>query len=716
MRHGVGQGVGSALLAVVLLLQSIPLSGQEPGTIRGVVIDAEGGAPVSGAAIDIRGPTAARTESGSDGRWAVIGLARGQYELTVTRIGFQDQVVQAEVPGSGQLRIALRTRALPLDALVVTASRRAQRLADAPVAIEVVRAEEIRRSGASDVASVLTERTGIQLQGGHPNGAGVMLQGLDSERVMVLVDGHPWVGRISGTADLSRIPTSSVERIEVVKGPQAALYGSEAMGGVVNIITRRPDGAWNASGVLTSGSQDRLDASLRLDGHRGALSFGLEGGRRSEELIPGHGAEGDASVVRRDGHARVAWSPEGSRRQDVGAEARFLVVDEDQRWRSGQLRQFGDNLQGALTLEGRWTEGDHAVSMTLHGSRFDHLLRRGTRDVPPPEASGERQVQQVAELDALWGWSPTDAVLLDLGAEVARESIEAETVEDRNSRRTELEPYAQATLDLGRVTVVPGLRFTHSTRWGGHWTPRLALMARPLPELVVRASAAGGYRAPSFKELGLDFLNTGPGFGYLVRGNPDLEAETSRNLSLGAEWSGARAYARVQTFHNAFTDFIETRAVADSAGITLYTYGNIAQGYTAGVESEVGASLGPADVELGHAWLTTQDESTGEPLLGRPTHSGRASISVPLGALGLYVAGTWTGSTPLSRDAETGAPVFRAAFHRVDARASYRLGSRLRVALGVDNVLDQIPEQWPGFAGRRIHITLDTILFGTTTP
>lgn len=130
----------------------------------------------------------------------------------------------------------------------------------------------------------------------------------------------------------------------------------------------------------------------------------------------------------------------------------------------------------------------------------------------------------------------------------------------------------------------------------------------------------------------------------------------------------------------------------------------------------MGASLGLMDVELGHAWLSTEDESTGEPLLGRPAHSGRASVSVPLGRLGLYVAGTWTGSTPLSRDPETGVAAFRDAFHRVDARASYRLGSRLRVALGVDNLLDRIPGQWPGFAGRRIHITLDTTLFGTTTP
>src|SRR5687768_17706765 len=127
-----------------------------------------------------------------------------------------------------------------LERVVVTSSRRAQRLKDSPVSVEVIPREEIRRSGASDLASLLVERAGIDLQGGHPAGEGVMLQGIGSERVLILLDGQPLAGRISGVFDVSRIPTAMVERVEVVKGPQSTLYGTEAMGGVVNIITRTP--------------------------------------------------------------------------------------------------------------------------------------------------------------------------------------------------------------------------------------------------------------------------------------------------------------------------------------------------------------------------------------------------------------------------------------------------------------------------------------------
>src|SRR5690606_21819321 len=133
-----------------------------------------------------------------------------------------------------------------LDALVVTASRRLERLADTPVTTELITRRDIEEARVSDLSTLLTQRLGIQLEGGHPAGEGVMLQGLGSERVLILLDGQPVVGRISGTIDISRLPTSMVERVEVVKGSQSSLYGSDAMGGVVNVITRTASAQrWN---------------------------------------------------------------------------------------------------------------------------------------------------------------------------------------------------------------------------------------------------------------------------------------------------------------------------------------------------------------------------------------------------------------------------------------------------------------------------------------
>src|SRR5690606_31856559 len=106
---------------------------------------------------------------------------------------------------------------LPLDHMVVTAARREQRLKDAVTTTEIISRADIERTGATDIAAVLLEQTGIELQGGHPAGNGVMLQGIGSERVLVLLDGQPMAGRISGVFDIARIPVSMIERVEVVR-------------------------------------------------------------------------------------------------------------------------------------------------------------------------------------------------------------------------------------------------------------------------------------------------------------------------------------------------------------------------------------------------------------------------------------------------------------------------------------------------------------------
>ncbi|MDF1506508.1 TonB-dependent receptor plug domain-containing protein, partial [Roseisolibacter sp. H3M3-2] len=201
-------------------------------------------------------------------------LRAGRYRVSVRRVGHLPAEAWLDVAAGATAERTLRLDAAPLalDQVVVTAARRAQRLGDAVTTTEVVTRADIARTGAADLSAVLTEQTGIQLQGGHPAGAGVMLQGIGSERVLVLLDGQPVAGRISGVLDLSRIPASMVERVEVVKGPQSTLYGTDAMGGVINVITRTPArGTLGAALQATAGSQARRDGTARLAAGRGAL-------------------------------------------------------------------------------------------------------------------------------------------------------------------------------------------------------------------------------------------------------------------------------------------------------------------------------------------------------------------------------------------------------------------------------------------------------------
>src|SRR5690554_1684346 len=336
-----------AAIAAALLLHA-PLAAQRGGVVRGRVVEAGSGAAVASAVVSVADASERSVLTDADGVFRLEGLAPGTHRLRVTHMGYAEREVEVEVTRAGEVvvNVALTPRALPLDALVVTAGRRLQALADVAVPTEVVSADEIRRSGASDVAAVLVERTGIQLQGGHPAGSGLMLQGLGSERVLVLVDGQPFIGRLSGQIDLSRLPAAVIERIEVVKGPQSTLYGSEAMGGVVNVITEdvgegRP--AWRGEAVV--GSEGRLDLNAGARGALGSFGYGADVGRRAISVTPGMADTDGARAERWDGLARLRWAFAGGH-----VEASALVLDERQRWRTGQLYDFADNRQWSLRL------------------------------------------------------------------------------------------------------------------------------------------------------------------------------------------------------------------------------------------------------------------------------------------------------------------------------------------------------------------------------
>jgi outer membrane receptor for ferrienterochelin and colicins len=701
---------GRAVLeaAAALVLGAAAAAAQGPAELRGRVVDAVTGAPIAGAAVVLAGADGAAATSGADGRWAIAGLPGGELVAAVRKAGFVARTVRVRVPATAELVVALAPEALKLDALVVTASRRVQRLADAPVTTELITREEIEQTGASDLASALVERTGIQLEGGQPAGAGVMLEGFGSERVLVLLDGQPLVGRISGQFDLSRIPASIVQRVEVVKGPQSSLYGSEAMGGVVNIITRKPErGVWGAGADVTAGTQGRADVDANLRGSAGPIAYTVQGGRRTTQLTPGQAAETGALSERWDGSTRLTWSPRPS--LQLGASG--LLLSERQRWQSGPIYIFADNVQRSARLEAAWTAPASRLGATLYLTDFDHLSRQALAP-QPVDGSGDHEIQRLVEGELLYNYARGDGAL-DLGVEAKRETTASDRVEGHNRTLHSLEPFAQATWTVGNASIVPGMRFAWSEQWGTHWTPRLAALYRPVPALGLRASVGRGYRAPAFKELYLEFLNTGAGFSYTVRGNPDLTPESSTNFTGSAEWAEGPIYLRAQGFYNRFDDFIETRLVGDSSGVSVYTYGNIARGFTRGVELEGGFVHGGFRAEAGYSHTGARDTEADQPLLGLSPNTARLALENPLwlGVRGA-LTGLYTGTTPVTLT-EAGAVADRDGFFRLDLRLARPIREGVQLTAGVKNLFDTDPGEWPGFAGRHLYLGLSWNAAGT---
>ncbi|HEX2211414.1 MAG TPA: TonB-dependent receptor, partial [Longimicrobium sp.] len=597
------------LLAAAVMIAAAPAAAQQ--AVHGLVVEAGTGAPVAGARVQAG---ATSTSSDSAGGWTAT-LPAGMHEIRVAHPGYADARTDVAVPADGSVRIRLTPRPLRMETVVATASRRLQTLGEAPVATEVVDRARIEASGATDLAGVLALVPGVEVQGGHPVGTGVYLQGLGSERVLVMVDGEPVVGRIAGEIDLTRLPVADVERVEVVKGPQSTLYGSEAMGGVINLITRAPEPGAPAGGVqLTGGSRGRRDATAHARASTGSVDWTVRGGVRDVDLVPGQDAPLDAGTRRWDGNARVGWAAADALRVEAGG----WLVEESQRWRTGQLYQFADNRQWSGRLSAAWARGAHRVTPSLYVAGFEHALSRASG--PDPVGGGDTEAQRLAEA-ALAYTGTAGRLAVDGGAELRQEWTRSDRVEGGERDAATLDAYGQGTWTAGRWSLVPGVRVSHSSRWGEHWTPRLAAVWRPAPSLALRASAGTGFRAPAFKELYMDFLNDAA--GYTVRGNPALRPEGSRSVSAGAEWAGPRTYLRASAFHTEFDDFIETVVdeEASTPSLAVYRYQNVARGRTSGVELQTGAALGGLRADAGWSWLATEDETTGRPLFGRPENS-----------------------------------------------------------------------------------------------
>ncbi|HEY4218666.1 MAG TPA: TonB-dependent receptor [Gemmatimonadaceae bacterium] len=594
--------------------------------------------------------------------------------------------------------------AKPLGAVVVTASRRLQRVTDAPVTTEVISRAEIEKSGAQDLNALLTQYVGVQPEPSVAGSGGVQIEGLSSEHVLVLVDGQPLVGRIDGELDLSRVPAWMIDHVEVIKGPLSTLYGSSAMGGVVNVITR--DAVLSRPAVTlaaTGGTQGRLEANGAVRGSAGDVSglFGV--GRRQDDVQPGRSDQSGARANRWDANGKLKWAPAGS---GLSVDGALLGVREDQRWQSGQLYYFSNNVQadGRVGVQSLLNGGSGRAGLTFYYSQFSHTSRQATLPEPVSD-SGDVSTESLGRVEATYSGQVRDGQIVDAGIDVDREALSTDRILGQRRTTMSAEPYAQYTMDVGRLSLVPGARLSYSDQWGTHFTPKVAALYRLGGGVALRASVGTGYRAPDFKELYITFLNGS--VGYVVHGNPDLTPETSTNVTGGLEWTGSNAYVRVQAYTNRFSSFIESVQEADSGAIEQFTYANIAHGVTRGVDVDAGVALRMLSLDASYGYLEAYDRGAGLPLLGATPRSARLTgdVQLPARVRSSLTVLYWS-AAPASQ-ATVGlatTTIYRGAFTRVDGHVSRPFARGVEGQAGVTNLFDTTPRDWPGITERRWYV------------
>jgi outer membrane receptor for ferrienterochelin and colicins len=601
----------------------------------------------------------------------------------------------------------------PGEIIVITGSRVERPLSQSTVATEVITRQEIESSGATNVAGLLGNHPGLEIVQGL-RGSGVRMQGLDSEYVAVLVDGRRVIGRIDGVLDLEGMAVGDVERVEIVKGPSSALYGSDALAGVIHIITRKPDQPITGEAKAQYGSFGALDlytaAGSRTGAWRGRVSAGLRQGD-GYDLSPDT-TDTTASAYEEKQVSGQAGRALGALELSVSGDYLRRDLHGVDSVPAGMVEAVFDidNVieQAAAALDARWQPSETGrFSSALRYSLYRDQFLRNQRG----SAEGDRYdetIQHLAELavqhaDRLGASHDATA-----GLEATVESLSGERIGDDASERYRVAVFAQDDWRLADepfVRLAMGGRLDVDSRFGAHATPKVALRWDPEPRVTGRVGYGWGFRAPDFKELYLEFDNSGA--NYQVRGNPDLAPETSQSVNAGIEVRvHRRVWASVSGYYNDIDDLIDFVVVPDEPGEPdepgaplEFTYGNVASAYTRGVETHLRVEpLAGLSSDLSYTFTDTRDRENERPLDGRARHQGTIALAYQHDGTQAMVRTHLVGRRRFFRsvggdgeeeDVQDEVVVETAdRYVALDARVSQRLLRRVTLFVGASNLLD----------------------------
>lgn len=548
--------------------------------ISGSVLD-ESGAAVPGAGVTVEGMKNAGAVTALDGSYSFELPQTGQKQLTLlaTAIGYETQRRRIKEPeGSYVENFTLAESQELLETVVVTATRTPKLLKDVPIITRVISAEEIERADVVHIGELLeTELPGLEFSYSMNQQVSLNMQGFGGNSVLFLVDGERLAGETLDNIDYNRLNLDNVARVEIVKGAASSLYGSNAVGGVVNIITKEPSEPWSVN-VNTRYST--------LGEKVGSLSAGFKAGKLSG-LTNAQYVQNDSIPLKNDGDYSKIY---GSWNYNIKQQLIYKPIDNlkftgkagyyfRQRDASEDVKDNYRDFSGSLKAEYDFGESDNiTLSYTFDQYDKSDFLVTNRRDV--------REYSNVQHnVRALWSHSFGEKDNIVFGGDFMRDYLLSYQFEDGAKTQYTGDLFGQLDWNpTERLNFVSGLRFDYfSDRGLFHASPKLGAMYK-IGNCSLRGSYAGGFRAPSLKEMYMSFNMANI---FMIYGNPDLEPEESHNFSLSAEYMSRRYNLTVTGYYNLVDNRITT-AWSEALKGQLYT--NMAPLQVAGVDLNFSAA------------------------------------------------------------------------------------------------------------------------------
>ncbi len=531
-----------------------------------------------------------------------------------------------------------------LPEVVVTATATPRALQTAPASVTVVDRQALSRRPVQDLTDVLRDVPGVTVNGAGLTRRGISIRGMPSEDTLFLVDGRRVNGSASAIAhadfELNWVPVEAMDRVEIVRGPMSSLYGSEALGGVVNVITRSATDSWRGSLRAMGGLREdgRGGETYQLGAYAGGpllqdrlgLSLYAESKARGDTPQAPNARLSDLEAREAlSGSATLSWTPDAAQRIDF-----TILAGRDDRSRNTattaaqpvyyRYADAVDRRQYALSHTGRWGWGDSVLR-----------AYRSTLDRTNTATNGQTASRPVGmQEDIVDGRVTADPIAghrLSVGGEWRREALQDAAAAVSGVLTSER--YAVFAQDEWALTpslsLTGGARFDHHDQYGWQTSPRLYAVWTPLEGLTLKGGGGRGFKSPSLKQLSPEFVTVAAGGRFTVYGNPDLKPEIGTSYEASAEYRRDGWAVRLGGFSNDIENLIETRCTAFCGvrGREVRLYQNINEARITGLEAGAETRL-PAGFSLrgDYTYLDSENRTTNQPLSERPRHSGHATL------------------------------------------------------------------------------------------
>ena len=504
------------------------------------------------------------------------------------------------------------------DSFAVTATRSSQPIADVLADVTVIGAEEIARAGAQSITELLARQPGVEIvQNGGPGAvSGVFLRGANRGQTLVLIDGVRIASSSAGATSLEAIPLDQIDRIEILRGPASSLYGADAIGGVVQVFTRRGTGAPSGNASAGYGTYRTWDAKGGLAGTAGPVQFALQAAAKGS-----HGF----STITNPANFLFNPDPDGYGNRSVSASLGFTAAPGQeftaQYFRSRLDNQFDgspDFDDRTITVAETWQVASRNRLASFWVSRLS--AGAGIDDSETQTAYGNSPFKTTQRQ---YTWQ--NEFTLPMGALTAgferREERVATDAGFVTTERNTNSLFGIYQLRIEDHALQANLRRDDSSQYGGKTTGAFTYGYRFAPSLRVTAGYATGFKAPSFNDLYY------PGFA-----NPDLVPETSKNLEAGAYWNGdvagASLEARAIVYRNRVSQLIVFQCDVNFSCAPYNVDRATLEGVTLGLEARAdsGATIA-ASLDL----QSPENDITGKLLPRRARQHGAVTAGYPLG-------------------------------------------------------------------------------------